>query len=143
MNVNMNFLAHGAETFLKIFATTSFNVWRHFSTHYILQCLAPTPCEVWAARTSAPPRPLPFRDGASDPRTTPDRRRRSSINVFQGPNRGDPRREAVPSEAPVHLQLSHPNLCRAASRIAVESGFVSQLTIGQTSSSNIVLDVPK
>ncbi len=43
------------------------NVWMHFSTHYILQCLAPTPCEVWAARASAPPRPLPFSAGASDP----------------------------------------------------------------------------
>ena len=67
----------------------------------------------------------------------------SSINVFHGPNRGDPRREAVLPRTLVHVQLSDPNLCRASSRIAVESGFVSQLTIGHTSSKDIVPVVPK
>ena len=88
VNVNMNFLAHGAGHFLKIFATTSFNVWMHFSTHYILQCLAPTPCEVWAARSSAPPRPLPFSAGASNPRTMPDRRRGPASTPSTGPTAG-------------------------------------------------------
>ena len=67
----------------------------------------------------------------------------ASINVFHGPNRGDPRREAVLPRTPVHLQLSHPNLCRASSRIAVGSRFVPMLSIGQTSSKDIVPVVPK
>ena len=67
----------------------------------------------------------------------------SSINVFHKPNRGNSRREAVLSEAPVHLQLSHPNRCRASSRIAVESGFISRLSIGHTSSKDIVPVDPK
>ncbi len=137
----MNFLAHGARHLLKIFATTSFNVWRCFLTPTALQSLEPTPCEVWAARAARERRrPSPLARQTPNNAGPPSG---SSINAFHGPNRGNSRREAVLSEAPVHLQLSHPNLCRASSRIAVESGFVPMLSIGHTSSKDIVLDVPK
>ncbi len=86
VNVNMNFLAHGAGHFLKIFATTSFNVWRCF--------LPPLLYKVWNlhpvkfGRPALPESAVALQRWGVRPRTTPGRRRGPASTSSTGPTAG-------------------------------------------------------